>query len=214
MRQPRPFLNHASIWRAIDLIARRNGLTASALARKAGLDSTTFNQSKRLTSSGKERWPSTESIAKVLTAAGVTFIDFATLATSPKPRNTSAPAIPVKAVWSADGLEHAQPTTKPRRTPFFRLSATQTRDVFAIRVQDGTLEPICRRDQVLIAAPVVAPAPGMLLALQLQDRPPILAHLEGAAPAHWDIRRLPHGDMQRIAAEEIRWYARILSVEH
>src|SRR5882757_8746983 len=63
-------LTHAQIWNAIDALAARHGLSASGLARKAGLDATTFNKSKRVTADGRSRWPSTESIAKVLDATG------------------------------------------------------------------------------------------------------------------------------------------------
>ena len=59
-------LTHAQIWSAIDRLAARAGLTASGLARRAGLDPTTFNKSKRMTAAGRARWPSTESIAKAL----------------------------------------------------------------------------------------------------------------------------------------------------
>src|SRR5690242_9389052 len=63
-----PMLTHAQIWSAIDRLAARAGLTASGLARRAGLDPTTFNKSKRITAAGRARWPSTESIAKALAA--------------------------------------------------------------------------------------------------------------------------------------------------
>ena len=69
-------LKHADIWAAIDALARGHGLTASALARKAGLDPTTFNKSKRITREGKARWPSTESVAKVLEATGTSMTEF------------------------------------------------------------------------------------------------------------------------------------------
>ena len=59
---------HAEVWRGIDRLAEENGLTASGLARRAGLDPTTFNPSKRITKQGKPRWPSTESLAKILDA--------------------------------------------------------------------------------------------------------------------------------------------------
>src|SRR5690606_32606820 len=71
-----PMLRHADIWRAIDVLARQYGLTPSGLARKAGLDPTTFNKSKRITRDGKLRWPSTESIAKVLRATGASLEEF------------------------------------------------------------------------------------------------------------------------------------------
>lgn len=61
-------LSHVDIWNAIDAIAGRHGLSASGLARLAGLDATAFNKSKRISKDGRKRWPSTESVAKVLQA--------------------------------------------------------------------------------------------------------------------------------------------------
>src|SRR5260221_4960032 len=72
-------LRHSDIWRAIDRLAFENGLTASGLARRAGLDPTTFNNSKRVTRDGKLRWPSTESLAKVLDATATTLAQFVQL---------------------------------------------------------------------------------------------------------------------------------------
>lgn len=63
-------LSHHQIWTAIDALATRHDLSTSALARKAGLDPTTFNPSKRIAPDGRPRWPSTESIAKALDATG------------------------------------------------------------------------------------------------------------------------------------------------
>lgn len=69
-------LNHVDIWRAVDRLAQEYGLSASGLAKKAGLDPTTFNKSKRLTREGKARWPSTESIAKILDATNSDLTEF------------------------------------------------------------------------------------------------------------------------------------------
>ncbi len=63
-------LSHKQIWSAIDALADRHDLSASGLAKLAGLDPTTFNKSKRIAANGKERWPSTESVAKILRATG------------------------------------------------------------------------------------------------------------------------------------------------
>src|SRR5579863_3696822 len=63
-------LTHAQLWTALDRLAVRAGLSASGLAKAAGLDPTSFNKSKRITPEGRERWPSTESIAKALAATG------------------------------------------------------------------------------------------------------------------------------------------------
>ena len=63
-------LRHSEIWRALDRLAAKHGLSASGLARRAGLDPTAFNKSKRKSPTGKPRWPSTESVSKCLTATG------------------------------------------------------------------------------------------------------------------------------------------------
>ncbi|HRK24095.1 MAG TPA: helix-turn-helix transcriptional regulator [Beijerinckiaceae bacterium] len=72
-------LTHQQIWTAVDALAEKFGFSASGLARRAGLDPTTFNKSKRLTPDGRERWPSTESIAKILKATGAGIDDFVSL---------------------------------------------------------------------------------------------------------------------------------------
>src|SRR5438874_11977765 len=74
-------LTHAQIWTALDRLAARAGLSASGLAKRAGLDPTTFNKSKRVTPDGRERWPSTESVAKCLAATSTTIDQFVTLIT-------------------------------------------------------------------------------------------------------------------------------------
>ena len=70
---------HEQVWHGIDRLARERGLTASGLARRAGLDPTTFNRSKRVTKQNKPRWPSTESLAKILNATATPFDTFVAL---------------------------------------------------------------------------------------------------------------------------------------
>ena len=71
--------SHDRIWAAIDALAERHRLSPSGLARRAGLDPTSFNKSKRQGVDGRQRWPSTESIAKVLDATGASIDEFFTL---------------------------------------------------------------------------------------------------------------------------------------
>ena len=76
-------LSHERVWTAIDRLAQRYNLSASGLARKAGLDATSFNRSKRVSPEGRQRWPSTESVAKVLAATGATLDEFIRLVEPP-----------------------------------------------------------------------------------------------------------------------------------
>src|ERR1043165_7252686 len=80
-KQPKALkmLTHGQVWGALDRLAERAGLSPSGLARKAGLDPTTFNKSKRITGDERERWPSTESVAQAVAAPAPaidTFVQF------------------------------------------------------------------------------------------------------------------------------------------
>lgn len=75
-------MSHDQIWGAIDALADRYQITPSALAKRAGLDATTFDRSKRVGADGRERWPSTESLAKILAATGATRDEFISLVAS------------------------------------------------------------------------------------------------------------------------------------
>src|SRR3982074_3635263 len=72
-------LTHQQIWTALDRLAERAGLSPSGLAKRSGLDPTTFNKSKRITPDGRERWPSTESVAKALAATNSSIDTFVQL---------------------------------------------------------------------------------------------------------------------------------------
>ena len=72
-------LSHEAVWAAIDALAAKNNLTPSALARKSNLDPTSFNKSKRTTAAGRQRWPSTESLAKALRATNTSIDEFMAL---------------------------------------------------------------------------------------------------------------------------------------
>lgn len=69
-------MNHYQIWHAIELFAQDHGMSCSALAKRSGLDPTTFNKSKRASVFGQPRWPSTETISKILNATNSTPQDF------------------------------------------------------------------------------------------------------------------------------------------
>src|ERR1700722_11195101 len=104
-------LKHNDIWRAIDRLADRHGLSASGLAKKAGLSPTVFNASKRISASRK-RWPSTESIAHILRATDTELDEFVALASSTN--NTLRTTLPMIGLEAArkDGAfdEDGHPT--------------------------------------------------------------------------------------------------------
>ncbi len=86
-------LTHSDIWNALDRLATQLATSPSGLARRAGLDPTTFNKSKRKSASGKDRWPSTESLSKVLATVEMSFEDFARFSDRSHAEGPSVPLI-------------------------------------------------------------------------------------------------------------------------
>lgn len=82
-------LTHEQIWCALDRLATTFGYSPSGLAKQSGLDATSFNKSKRHGPDGKPRWPSTESISRVLAATGATMSDFISLVDSNEIENVT-----------------------------------------------------------------------------------------------------------------------------
>lgn len=69
-------ITHKDIWNTIDAVANNNNITPSRMAINCGLDSTTFNKSKRLGAYGKLRWPSSETITKILDRHNLSMSEF------------------------------------------------------------------------------------------------------------------------------------------
>lgn len=70
-------MTHQALWNAIEVLAKQKGLTASGLAKQSGLDATTFNKSKQFSPDGTPRWPSCNTIAKIIAATNISVVDFA-----------------------------------------------------------------------------------------------------------------------------------------
>ncbi|MBP7062744.1 helix-turn-helix transcriptional regulator [Ferrovibrio sp.] len=149
-------LTHKAIWAAIDGLADRYGLTASGLARKAGLDPTTFNRSKREAADGRQRWPSTESIAKVIEATGASIGDFMEVLVDASGLRGSAFRIPMLNLAQAGqgGLfdEAGLPLIRSgwERVPFPDVNDDQA---YALEVGGDSLMPVYRDGTLLILSP-------------------------------------------------------------
>ncbi len=148
-------LKHSDIWHAIDALAAANGFSPSGLAREAGLDATTFNKSKRLSPEGKQRWPSTESIAKILEVTGASFLDFAALVhkTVLKTKILVLP-LAASATKSDKGIhigEDGQPSGKAwiKRT----IVGADDENAFGLEVASAAAAPGYRAGSLLVASP-------------------------------------------------------------
>jgi phage repressor protein C with HTH and peptisase S24 domain len=160
-------LSHDRVWAAIDALAERYSLSASGLARRAGLDSTAFNKSKRLSSDGRPRWPSTESLAKIIEATGASLDEFTGLVEG---RGKSDPGLlPVQrssvpllgfAQAGAGGFFDDAGFPAGQGWDLVELPARATETSYALQVQGDSMLPLYRNDDVLIVEPGAATRKG------------------------------------------------------
>ncbi|HLM40730.1 MAG TPA: helix-turn-helix transcriptional regulator [Microvirga sp.] len=205
-------LSHERVWAAIDALAARHGMTASGLARKAGLDATSFNKSKRTSPEGRDRWPSTESVAKILRATGATLEDFLRLVEPTGSLRRSM--LPMIAMTQASGAkiftEEGLPASGPGWDEIEFPDFGQER-VFALEVTGSSMAPLYRDGDVLIVSPtastrkgdrvVVCTTSGEILAQELKRRSAKTLELTSFAKDAED---------RTIPAEDIAWVARIM----
>ena len=161
-------LTHDDIWRGIDRLARHAQTSPSGLARRAGLDSTTFNPSKRVSADGKKpRWPSTESIAKALAAAHLDFDDFAGLI-SGKPATGALPSRGLADGEAESPFDAAGLPAGPDwdAIPFPGLTPDEA---FALTVEDDRMLPVYRRGDRLVISHSAPTRVGDRVVVQRRD---------------------------------------------
>lgn len=150
-------LSHTVIWDAIDALAGRHGLSPSGLARLAGLDSTAFNKSKRISKDGRERWPSTESIAKILEATEESFNSFISESGTYQqlPPTMDNPTVPLLGFAQAGQSGFFDSGGFPAGQGWDEVSLPTAGDngTYALEVSDDTMLPLYRDGDIIIVSP-------------------------------------------------------------
>ena len=147
-------LTHLQIWRALDALAVRHNMSPSGLAKLAGLDPTTFNKSKRGTATGKLRWPSTESIAKVLTATGASLEDFVALVGEPGSQRR-ARMVPLIGMAQAGAAGFFDDAGFPAGSGWEEIAFPELADehCYALEITGDSMLPVYRDGDRIIVAP-------------------------------------------------------------
>ena len=150
-------LKHDDVWRAIDSLARQYNLSPSGLARQAGLDPTTFNKSKRVTSQGKKRWPSTESIAKILAATGASLAEFVNII-GEENVDVMAQRIPsLDTTLSAkEGYFDTQGAPSADGWDEILAPHIEDRKAFALEISGDKYEPVYRDGDLIVVSPAAS----------------------------------------------------------
>jgi len=146
--------SHKQMWDAIDALAARNGLSTSGLAKRAGLDATTFNKSKRLSSAGHMRWPTTESLSRILDATRTPFHDFVLLVNGRSERPAeSIPLIGFAKAGGDGGLFDESGT--PTGTGWEQIAFPKVNDpsAFALEISGDSMLPVYQDGDTIIVSP-------------------------------------------------------------
>lgn len=206
-----PMLTHPQIWSAIDRLADRAGLSASGLAKRAGLDPTTFNKSKRITPDGRPRWPSTESIAKILAATGTTVDVFVNLIADSA--RGAAPSVPLIGFAQAGSGGYFDDAGFPVGSGWDEIAfpAVDDEHAYALEISGDSMQPAYRDGDVILVSPaapirrgdrvVVKTREGEVMAKELKRRTARTVELKSLNQEHPD---------RSFAAEDVVWIARIL----
>jgi len=204
-------LMHAQVWSAIDRLAARAGLSASGLARRAGLDPTTFNKSKRITPAGRARWPSTESIAKALAATGTTMETFVALTQN----GDSAPprGVPLLGFAEAGAGGYFDDGGFPAGTGWDEIAFPAVNDehAYALAVSGQSMEPAYRNGDIIIVSPAAPVRRGDRVVVKTRSGEVMAKELKRQSAKSIELKSLnaEHPD-RTLAATDVLWMARIL----
>lgn len=207
-------LTHKGIWQAIDRLAEKYGYSPSGLARKAGLDPTTFNKSKRVSPEGKPRWPSTESVAKILEATSATMGEFVALIADA--RGSSSPyRIPVIGMAQAGNAGYFDDAGFPTGQGWDEVPFPEMGDpnAYALEISGDSMVPVYRDGDQIIISPGAQIRRGDRVVVKTKAGEVMAKQLGRKTANKVELLSLNKDFPDRtIDLEEIDWIARILWV--
>jgi phage repressor protein C with HTH and peptisase S24 domain len=213
---------HNAIWIAIDRLAESAGFSTSGLARKAGLDPTAFNRSKRISPEGKPRWPSTESIIKVLTVSGASLSDFTALVETREisiaAQGAAARPIPLIGLAQAGRDGYFDDSGFPvgagwDEVRFPDANAAADEHAYALEIQGDSMMPLYRDGDLIIVSPTAPMRKGDRVVVKTRKGEVMAKELARKTVQKIELKSLnPEHDDRTLATSDIVWIARILWV--
>lgn len=214
---------HEDIWRGIDRLANHFGYSPSGLAKQAGLDPTSFNKSKRISPEGKPRWPSTESLSKVLSVTGATMSDFLSLigldssgSNEGAHRHGTMPVIGfaqagLEGYFDEDGYPSGSGWDE---LPFPGAAAsTGGDDLYALEVSGNSMEPLYREGDLLMVSPQAQIRRGDRVIVKTTGGEVMVKELARQTANKIELKSLNAAfENRELRQNEIAWMARVIWV--
>jgi phage repressor protein C with HTH and peptisase S24 domain len=212
-------MKHDDIWRALDTLAAENGLSASGLARRAGLDPTTFNPSKRRMQDGRARWPSTESVAKVLDATGASLEAFTALVSGARALASNGLArsvsrrIPLIGFTQAGSDGYFDDGGYPVGGGWDEVALPEVGDpnAYALEISGDSMEPVYRDGDMVIVSPSAPIRRGDRVVLRTLRGEVMTKQLSRRSARRIELRSLnPEHPNYSFDLTEVSWMHRIV----
>jgi len=203
-------LTHEQIWGALDRLAEQAGLSPSGLAKKSGLDPTTFNKSKRVTADGRERWPSTESIAKALAATNRSIDGFVQLIGD---SSLAGQSVPLLGFAQAATGSHFDDNGFPAGKSWDEITLPSVHDehAFALEISGDQLRPVYRDGDVIVVSPATAIRRGDRVVVKTTGGEMMVKEMKRRTAKTLELQSLnPNQADRTLAAGEVKWIARIV----
>ena len=205
-------LTHAQIWNALDRLAASAGLSASGLAKKSGLDPTTFNKSKRITPEGRARWPSTESVAKALAATSTTIDTFVQLIAESAGRTVAKP-VPLIGFAEAGTGGYFDDAGFPVGKGWDEIAFPSVPDehAYALEISGDSMTPAYRQGDVIVVSPGAAVRRGDRVVVKTRNGEVMVKELKRRTAKTVELRSInpDHGE-RVLSVGEVLWIARIV----
>jgi phage repressor protein C with HTH and peptisase S24 domain len=204
-------LSHSQIWTALDRLAGRAGLSPSGLAKKSGLDPTTFNKSKRITPDGRPRWPSTESVAKALDATSTTIDTFVQLiGDSGRLATQNVPLIGF-AEAGAGGYFDDGGFPVGRGWDEIAFPAVNDEHAYALEISGESMMPAYRDGDVILVSPAAPIRRGDRVVVKTKDGEVMVKELKRRTSKTIELRSLNPSHKERtLPVRDVVWIARIV----
>lgn len=206
-------ITHRTIWSAIDSLAQRRGLSVSGLARMAGLDPTAFNPSKRVSKDGRERWPSTESIAKMLASAGESMDQFLAGGGVYEQADNHQAAVPLLgfAQAGAGGFFDSGGFPVGQGWDEVNIPVGPNSNTYALEVSGDSMMPLYRDGDVIIVSPAEQIRRGDRVVVRTHDGEVMAKILHRQTANNIELHSLnPEHPPRALSTSEVDWIARIL----
>ena len=206
-------LTHNEIWTAIDKLAGRFSMTPSGLARLAGLDPTSFNRSKRVSAEaeGRPRWLSTESLAKVLEATGVSFADFAALAEGERAPPLRGVPLLGFAQAGSDGFFDDAGFPVGQGWDEVAFPGMAEEGVYALEIAGDSMAPVYRDGDRIVVTPVIEPRRGDRVVVKTVEGEVLAKEVARITARVIELASLnPDYAGRVLERKDVAWIARIL----